>query len=164
MTGRGKFGTFQLPFEEDWEACARAGRDGDKDEFGIPWCDEQQRPILNRKRQEQFDSLSSHGANFDGNYPDGQAEKGPDLNGTVPVGRYSANGFAAVDCHGQAWEWMGNEYEGSIREQKRVESDTESRCVRGGSWIYDARYTRCSNRNRDDNRYYVTGIRLSRTK
>jgi hypothetical protein len=51
------------------------------DEFGIPWCDEQQRPILNGKGQEQFDSLSSHGANFNGNYPDGQAEVGPDLNG-----------------------------------------------------------------------------------
>jgi hypothetical protein len=25
LTGRGTFGTFQLPFEEDWEACARAG-------------------------------------------------------------------------------------------------------------------------------------------
>jgi formylglycine-generating enzyme required for sulfatase activity len=164
LTGRGKFGTFQLPFEEDWEACARAGRDGDKDEFGIPWCDEQQRPILNGKGQEQFDSLSSHGANFDGNYPDGHAKKGPYLNGTVPVGRYSANGFAAVDCHGQAWELMGNACEGFIREQKRVESDTEARCVRGGSWANDARITRCSLRGRLDFRNFITGIRLSRTK
>jgi formylglycine-generating enzyme required for sulfatase activity len=164
MTGRGTFGTFQLPFEEDWEACARAGRDGEADKFGIPWCDEQQRPILNGKGQEQFDSLSSHGANFDGNYPAGQAEKGPDLNGTVPVGSYPANGFAAVDCHGQAWEWMGNEYQGSIREQKRVESDTEYRCVRGGSWGSDARSTRCSLRDWNDNRSISAGIRLSRTK
>jgi hypothetical protein len=78
--------------------------------------------------------LSSHGANFNGNHPYGQAEKGPYLNGTVPVGRYPANSFAAVDCHGQAWEWMGNVYNvysGSIRKQKRIESDTENRCVRG---------------------------------
>ena len=108
--------------------------------------------------------MSSHGANFDGNYPDGQAGKGPYLNGTVPVGRYSANGFAAVDCHGQAWEWMGNEYEGSIREQKRVESDTEDRCVRGGSWHYNAGLTRCSDRNGGVYRGSNTGIRLSRTK
>ncbi|MFN9040631.1 MAG: SUMF1/EgtB/PvdO family nonheme iron enzyme, partial [Planctomyces sp.] len=56
LTGHGAFGTFRLPFQEDWEACARAGRDGETDEFGIPWCDEQQRPILNGKGQEQFDS------------------------------------------------------------------------------------------------------------
>jgi formylglycine-generating enzyme required for sulfatase activity len=164
MTGRGTFGTFQLPFEEDWEACARAGRDGKADEFGIPWCDEQQRPILNGKGQERFESMSSHGANFNGNYPDGKAEKGPNLSGTVPVGRYSANGFAVVDCHGQAWEWMGNEYEGFIREQKRVESDTEARCVRGGSWLNLARDSRCSDRDRTVIRDDNTGIRLSRTK
>ncbi|MFM8725605.1 MAG: SUMF1/EgtB/PvdO family nonheme iron enzyme, partial [Planctomycetaceae bacterium] len=32
LTGHGAFGTFRLPVEEDWEACARAGRDGDTDE------------------------------------------------------------------------------------------------------------------------------------
>ncbi|MFN9225337.1 MAG: formylglycine-generating enzyme family protein, partial [Planctomyces sp.] len=164
MTGRGKFGTFQLPFEEDWEACARAGRDGENDEFGIPWCDEQQRTILNGKGHEQFDSLSSHGANFDGRFPDVEAEKGTDLNGTVPVGRYPANGFAAVDCHGQAWEWMQNGYESGDRGQKRVEGEHMYRCVRGGSWGYDAGFTRCSNRIRDDDRYNNAGIRLSRTR
>jgi formylglycine-generating enzyme required for sulfatase activity len=164
MTGRGKFGTFQLPFEEDWEASARAGRDGEADEYGIAWCDEQQRPILNGKGQEQFDSLSSHGANCDGNYPAGKAEKGPYLSGTAPVGRYPANGFAVVDCHGQVWEWMQNGNESSDRGQKRVEGEQVYRCVRGGSWIIYAGSTRCSNRDGNDYRYDLTGIRLSRTK
>ncbi|MFM7925019.1 MAG: SUMF1/EgtB/PvdO family nonheme iron enzyme, partial [Planctomycetaceae bacterium] len=75
LTGHGAFGTFRLPVEEDWEACARAGRDGDTDEFGIPWCDENQQPIRNARGQEQFDSLSSHGANFDGKYPEGRAKR-----------------------------------------------------------------------------------------
>ncbi|MFM7837458.1 MAG: formylglycine-generating enzyme family protein, partial [Planctomycetaceae bacterium] len=130
LTGHGAFGTFRLPFEEDWEACARAGRDGDTDEFGIPWCDKDQQPIRNDRGQEQFDSLSSHGANFDGKFPDGRAEKGPDLNGTVPVGRYPANGFAAVDCHGQAWEWMENIEDSNDQEPRSVAEDNGDRCVR----------------------------------
>ena len=164
LTGQGAFGTFRLPFEEDWEACARAGRDGDTDDFGIPWCDDQRRPIRNAQGQEQFHSLSSHGANCDGEYPEGLGEQGAYLNGTVPVGRYPVNGFAAVDCHGQAWEWMENGYYGSDREHRSVAGDTDGRCVRGGSGRNYAGSGRCSIRLRYVYRINGTGIRLSRTK
>jgi len=164
MTGHGTFGTFRLPLEEDWEACCRGGRDGTRDEFGIPWCDDQQRPIRDKAGHEQYDSLSSYGANFDGGYPAGQAEKGPDLNGTVPTDRCPANGFGLCDMHGQVWEWMDNEYGGQQREKRKMAADNADRCVRGGSWYSDARGSRCSNRNRIVDRDNSTGIRLSRTK
>ena len=165
LTGHGRFGTFRLPFEEDWEACCRAGRDKDKDEFGIPWCDEQQRPILDPAGRERFDSLSSLGANFDGNHPDGQAQKGPYLKGTVPVGQYAANGFGAVDQHGQVWEWGQNESGSDERNTSEECSASAARCVRGGSWGLDAWFCRASDRfGLDaDLRSSFTGFRLSRT-
>ncbi|MFN5078084.1 MAG: SUMF1/EgtB/PvdO family nonheme iron enzyme, partial [Planctomyces sp.] len=166
LTGHGAFGTFRLPFQEDWEACARAGRDGETDEFGIPWCDEQQRPILNGKGQEQFDSMSSHGANFDGKRPYGQAKKGPHLNGTVPVGRYPANGLAVVDCHGQVGECMQNLCHTRDRSIKGVDKDyTFSRCWVGAEWHADAQYIRSSYWNYNMyERNHRDGLRLSRTK
>ena len=164
MTGRGAFGTFRLPVDEDWEACCRGGRDRRQDHYGIPLCDDQKRPIGDRAGREQYNSLSSHGANVNGNLPDGEAEQGPDLRGTVPVGRYPANGFGLCDLHGQVFEWMDNGYDAEHRESRKVATDEGRRCVRGGSWYNFAWISRCSLRIRYDYRLYITGIRLSRTK
>ena len=84
LTGRGRFGRIQLPHEHNWEACCRAGRDRKGEEFGIPRCDEGGLPVLDANGQERFGSLSSHGANFDGNYPYGRAAKKPVSQGNDP--------------------------------------------------------------------------------
>lgn len=167
LTGQGAFGQFGLPFDEDWEACCRAGRDREEDEFGIPWCDEQQRPILDGRRQEQFHSLSSHGANFDGRHPAGEAESGPDRSGTIPVGQFPANGFGVADSHGQVWEGIQNLRVKADRDHSEVFTRTNNaRSLRGGSWRFVAVDAAASNRYRYDPVIYGgnVGVRVSRTK
>lgn len=144
LTGRGKFGRFQLPNDWEWEACARAGRDNPRDKFGIPWTN----PATG---QEHFDSLSSREANFNRDSAYGKAPPGPFLKGTCPVGgipgaEYPANGFGLVDMHGQAWEWQRNPFESpeTDREPERI----NGRCsVRGGSWNDDITFCRCFDRD-----------------
>lgn len=162
LTGRGTFGTFRLPFEEDWEACCRAGRDRGRDEFGIPWCDEQQRPVLDSDGNEQFCSLSSHGANFAGGAPHGRAEKGPYFDGTVPVGQYPANGFGAADQHGQVGEWCETEYAAYLRDDELFKLSLH--CIRGGNWKSYGGHCRTLCGTRNDVRSNSCGFRVSRTK
>ncbi|MBS0202899.1 MAG: SUMF1/EgtB/PvdO family nonheme iron enzyme [Planctomycetes bacterium] len=166
LTGNGRFGTFELPFENDWEADCRAGRDQPDDKYGIAWCDENQQPILDAQGREQFDSLSSYGANFDGTYSDGEAKAEPYREGTIPVGQFPANGFGLVDMHGQVYEWMQNSYESRNRAQKGILNlDSNDVCVRGGSWGDDAGGTQCSDRDwfAPADRDSVIGVRLTRT-
>ena len=161
----GTFGSFQLPFEEDWEACSRGGRDRKEDDFGIPLCDVDQRPIL-VKAEEDFGSLSSLGANFNGDYPAGQATKGPNRNGTVPVDQYPANGFGCVDQHGQVWEWTQNENEGLRRDASELLVDSGiARSLCGGAWNNNAETTAAEIRNRLDPAIHINfvGVRVSRT-
>ena len=163
LTGRGKLGKFRLPTVHEWEACSRAGRDGPEDKFGIPLCDQGLNSILDQAGHERFDAMSSHGANFNGNYPE-NAKKGPYREGTIPVGQFNGNGFGLVDMHGQVWEWTLS----ARNRREAAELTRESRhdvCVRGGSWDLFARNCRCSIRDwyASGFRYGKLGFRLLRT-
>jgi len=163
LTGRGKFGTFRLPTEDEWEACCRAGRDKPGEEFGIPLCNQELDSILDQDGNERFDAMSSHGANFNGNHPE-DAETGPVRNGTIPVGQFHGNGFGLVDMHGQVWEWTRSALD--FREPAELTGNyRHAVCVRGGSWIGDARGCRCSSRNwfAPGSRNSLLGFRLLRT-
>lgn len=106
------------------------GRDRPKDEYGIPHCDVEQHSIL-VGGNEDFGSLSSHGANFNEHY----YVLGDDDRscGTVSVGLFPANGFGLLDMHGQAWEWSQNEVESEEREVKEVfASAVRERSLLGG--------------------------------
>jgi hypothetical protein len=71
----------RLPSEAEWEYSCRGGADFYQAfHFG--------------------DSLSSLQANFNGNYPYGNAKKGPYLGYTNPVSSYEANGFGLYNMHG----------------------------------------------------------------
>jgi Sulfatase-modifying factor enzyme 1 len=70
---------FGLPSEAEWEYACRAGTTT-AFSFG--------------------DNLSSAQANFNGNYPYGNASKGKNLKKTSPVGNYGANSFGLFDMHG----------------------------------------------------------------
>jgi formylglycine-generating enzyme required for sulfatase activity len=118
---------YSLPSEAEWEYAARAGTTT-AFAFG--------------------DSLSSTQANFDGNYPYGNAPKGPYLEKTTKVGSYRPNAWGLYDMHGNVFEWVEDIYEGSYTglptdgSANTTRGDTSLRVLRGGSWLDHGRFTR----------------------
>jgi len=122
----------RLPTEAEWEYACRAGRDGERDYFHFGG------------------SLTSHQANFDGNYPfPDSGEKGPYEERTTPVRKYEVNAWGLFDMHGNVWEWCADWFDGQYYEELAAWSRSHggqapenpsgppagsSRVVRGGSW------------------------------
>ncbi len=139
---------FGLPSEAEWEYAARAGTTT-AFYFG--------------------DSLSSAQANFDGNYPYGNASKGKYLEKTTYVGNYSKNDFGLYDMHGNVWEWCEDIYEsdyGKLRADGSANvsvGDSSLRVLRGGSWGNDGFGVRSADRDRisSDARLYFFGFRVA---
>jgi len=135
---------YSLPTEAEWEYACRAGTTT-VFAFG--------------------DSLSSHQANFNGEYPYGGVEKGPYLKTTTPVGKYAPNPWGLYDMHGNVGEWchdwFGDYPTGSVTDPTGP-SIGSYRVSRGGSWNCNARYCRSANRSphNPDNRSSNLGIRL----
>ena len=121
---------YSLPTEAEWEYACRAGTTT-VFAFG--------------------DSLSSHQANFNGEYPYGGVEKGPYLKTTTPVGKYAPNPWGLYDMHGNVWEWchdwFGDYPTGSVTDPTGP-SIGSYRVGRGGSWSYYARDCRSALRFR----------------
>jgi len=67
------------------------------------------------------------------------ANYGGMIGATTPVGRYpeGATPEGLLDMAGNVWEWMENVYE----------KYQGARSLRGGSWVSDDGYLRCSARN-----------------
>jgi sulfatase modifying factor 1 len=120
---------FTLPTEAQWEYACRAGTTT-VFHFG--------------------DSLSSHQANFDGNHPYGDAEEGPFLDTTTPVGKYRPNAWGLYDMHGNVWEWchdwFGNYPSGSVTDPAGPNSGSV-RVYRGGCWGSSGEYCRSADRD-----------------
>lgn len=123
--------TYRLPSEAEWEYACRAGTTT-AFSFG--------------------DSLSSTQANFDGNYPYGNASKGEYKGKTTPVGSYQPNAFGLYDMHGNVWEWVEDIYQDSYNGLAADGSanvsigDSSRRVLRGGSWLLNGFFLRSSNR------------------
>lgn len=78
------------------------------------------------------------------------------LGDTTPVEKYSPHGDSAYgvgDMAGNAWEWTAdwfdeNYYKNAPRQNPLNDSPGVRRVLRGGSYIYSARFARCANRNK----------------
>ena len=138
--------TYRLPTEAEWEHACRAGT---------------------TTAFHYGDTLTSHFANFDGNYPYG-GKRGPFLNRTSVVGWYKPNAWGLFDMHGNVWEWCADWFKsdhylhcsendpiGPAHGQKRV--------LRGGGWFHGGTPCRSAYRFREgpDERNNYNGFRVA---
>jgi formylglycine-generating enzyme required for sulfatase activity len=115
---KGKGWVYRLPSEAEWEYACRGGATSEEEcsyhfYFAKPTND-----------------LSSKEANFNGNYPFGEAAKGPYLERTTKVGSYASNKLGLYDMHGNVWQWCADLYD-----PKGTEVDASPRVARGSSWF-----------------------------
>jgi formylglycine-generating enzyme required for sulfatase activity len=129
---------YRLPTEAEWEYSCR-GRATSKEDCSYHF-------YLDRPSN----SLDSTQANFDGNYPEGGASKGPYLQRTIKVGSYKPNRLGICDMHGNVWEWC-------------ADAEGADRVFRGGSWLYDGSLCQAAYRrwNASSSRYNNLGFRLA---
>lgn len=129
--------TYRLPTEAEWEYTCRGGATS-KEQCSFHF-------YLDKPTND----LSSTQANFDGNFPYGNAAKGLYIEQPKKVGFSGPNALGVYDMHGNVWEWCHDEW-GS------------SRVNRGGSWNDLGEYCRAGYRFRDypSRRYNILGFRL----
>ncbi len=107
-----------LPTEAEWEYACRAGTTTDF-HYG--------------------DTLSSHQANFVGEFPHGKAPKGPTLQRPAKVGSYRPNAWGLYDMHGNVWQWCKDwfaegYYKVSPKQDPPGPAQGDKHCMRGGGW------------------------------
>ncbi len=137
---------YRLPTEAEWEYACRAGT-STIFYFG--------------------DSLSSKQANFNGQHPFGDAEKGRFLNRTTTVGSYLPNIFGLHDMHGNLHEWCMDRFDreyfhDSPEDDPKGPEKGSYRVIRGGDWYSDGRDCRAAFRYADvpEGRFYALGMRV----
>ncbi|WP_295433359.1 formylglycine-generating enzyme family protein [uncultured Thiodictyon sp.] len=141
QTGR----SYRLPTEAQWEYACRAGT-ATAFHFGA--------------------TVTTDQANYDGNHPYGNGGKGRYREQTVPVGSLPPNPWGLCEVHGNVWEWcqdwLGDYEVGPIADPGGPASGV-GRALRGGSWIFEARYLRSAYRRCVDhgNRFLLAGFRLA---
>ncbi len=128
QTGR----EYRLPTEAEWEYACRAGTTTPF-HFGP--------------------TLTTDLANYDGNYVYGSGPKGANRQQTTDVGSFPPNAFGLYDMHGNVWEWCldhwHDHYEGAPTDGSAwIEGgDSNSRLLRGGSWLAYPWVCRSADRN-----------------
>ena len=122
-----------LPSEAEWEYACRAGTTTPFS-FGA--------------------NINPQQVNYDGNYPYFGDEKGEFRKKTVPVKSLPANPWGLYEMHGNVWEWC-KEGQRTYDEQVQIDplgpmtGDDNPRCLRGGSWDFNAWWARSANRFAD---------------
>jgi formylglycine-generating enzyme required for sulfatase activity len=122
---------YRLPTEAEWEYACRSGTT-------TPFC--------------YGTALAAAQANFDGNFPYGEADRGRFVQKTTRVGQHSPNNFGLFDMHGNVWEWcadwlQSDYYKQSPKRDPRGPATGRYRVLRGGSWRNHAVTCRAGYRN-----------------
>jgi formylglycine-generating enzyme required for sulfatase activity len=141
---------FRLPSEAEWEYACRAGTT-------TPFNTGQ--------------NLTTEQANYDGNYPYNENEKGRYRQTTVSVDSLKPNTWGLYNMHGNVWEWCNDWYGDKYYDECKINGvvvnpqgpETGSyRVIRGGSWDDGAQGCRSAYRDSYPpvNRSYFIGFRL----
>jgi formylglycine-generating enzyme required for sulfatase activity len=147
--------SYRLPSEAEWEYACRAGT---TTPFHVG------------------DALSSKQANFNGNFPYGNAEKGPYLRHTEKVGSYKPNTWGLYDMHGNVLQWCNDWFDQDYYKKSPKENPKGPEkgamptgfdnnffvVVRGGCWLDEGRACRSARRFRlqQSEPYRWTGFRV----
>ncbi len=133
--------TYRLPTEAEWEFSCRAGTT-------TKWHFDDKKNKL--KDYAWYDENSE--------------------NKTHPVGELKPNDWGLHDMHGNVWEWCLDDFEDNYNNTPRDGSEhiietKEYKILRGGSWGYNAYFTRSAIRFGyiPSSRYVSVGFRLLRT-
>ena len=141
---------YRLPTEAEWEYACRAGTTTPF-HFG--------------------ETITPDVANYDCNYSykSGSKAKGSYRKQTSPVKTFAfANAFGLFDMHGNVWEWCLDYWYESYHEAPTkgsawlTDSNSNSRVLRGGSWLNDPRDCRSAHREYGDSdtRFNRFGFRI----
>ncbi len=141
-TGR----TYRLPSEAEWEYAARAGTTTPF-YFG--------------------ETITTDLANYNGNYIYASGTKGQSRQQTIDVGKFPPNSFGLYDMCGNTYEWCIDKYHDNYNgaptdSSPWLESGSDSRLMRSGSWMSGPRDCRSANRGRNNPAYrnFNVGFRL----
>ncbi|CAD5975743.1 bifunctional serine/threonine-protein kinase/formylglycine-generating enzyme family protein [Planktothrix agardhii] len=135
LTGR----TYRLPSEAEWEYACRAATTTPF-YFG--------------------ETITTDLVNYNGNSTYGSGPKGIYREKTTVVGSFPPNAFGLYDMHGNVWEWCADPWhdnynsaptDGSVWESG---GNTQSKCLRGGSWVFNPGFCRSAVRVRGTPDYF----------
>ena len=125
---------YRLPTEAEWEYACRAGT-------AAPF--------------NTGNNITTDQANYDGNSPYNDNERGAFLEKTMPVGSFKPNAWGLYDMHGNVYEWCWDWYANyALGEQTDPTGPAAGtfHVIRGGSWANSGYALRSAGRN-----FYIPG-------